>query len=241
MKKLKITLGGLALGALMALVPFTSQGTIIGSKHDFSIATNYWVGGTNNWTVGFGSTNVCGECHTIHHAPDPARGPLWIHTPTANTFKTYDQSGSETFPSGLTVTLGSSSKACLSCHDGSIAINSQDSGATPGTTTTVKGGTGVFIAPSAIVVEVAGGQDDLTHMHPIGVNYASAISYLPTAALNPITTPIGGGSISTVMLKNGNVECSSCHDIHRTQGTSSTSGIYTVASGQALCLTCHNK
>ncbi len=241
MKKLTLMLGGLALGALLALTPFTSHGTIIGSKHDFSIATNYWVGGTNNWTVGHGSTNVCGECHTIHHAPDPARGPLWIHTPTANTFKTYDQSGSETFPSGLTVSLGSSSKACLSCHDGSIAINSQDSGAMPGTTTAVAGGTGLFIASSAIVIEVAGGQDDLTHMHPIGVNYGSAITAMPTGDLNPVSTPIGGGSIASVMLKNGNVECSSCHDIHRTQGASSTSGIYTVASGQALCLTCHNK
>jgi len=241
MKKLTVILGGLALGAFMALTPFTSHGTIIGSKHDFSTNTLYWVGGTNNWTVSFGRTNVCGECHTIHHAPDPARGPLWIHTPTANTFKTYDQAGSETFPSGLTVSLGSSSKACLSCHDGSIAINSQDTGAMPNTTTTLKGGTGVFIATNAIVVEVAGGQDDLTHMHPIGVNYASAISLMPAGDLNPVSTPIAGGNIDSVMLKSGNVECSSCHDIHRTQGTSSSSGIYTIASGQTLCLTCHNK
>jgi predicted CXXCH cytochrome family protein len=241
MKRLKTILSGAALGTLMVLTPLTSHATIIGSKHDFSTNTAYWVGGTNNWTASRSSTNVCGECHTIHHAPDPARGPLWIHTPTANTFKTYDQAGSETFPSGLTVTLGSSSKACLSCHDGSIAINSQDSGATPNTTTKLAGGGSVFIATNAIVIEVAGGQDDLTHMHPIGVNYASAIGLMPTGDLNPVSTPIAGGSISSVMLKNGNVECSSCHDIHRTQGTSSTSGIYTVASGQNLCLTCHNK
>jgi predicted CXXCH cytochrome family protein len=241
MKKLILLLAGLAVGALISLTPTSSRATIVGSAHDFSASTNYWVGGTTNWVAGHSSTNVCGECHTIHHAPDPARGPLWIHTPTSQTFKTYDQGGSETFPSGLTVTLGSSSKACLSCHDGSVAINSQDSGAVPNTTTTVKGGTGVFIKSSAVVIEVNGGQDDLTHMHPLGVNYAAAIAAMPSGDLNPVSTAIAGGTIQSVMLKNGNVECSSCHDIHRTQGTASTSGIYTVASGSALCLTCHNK
>ena len=232
---------GLVVMALAVLTPFTSHTTIVGSKHDFSVSTNYWIGGTTNWAAGATSTNTCSECHTIHHAPDPARGPLWIHTPTANTFKTYDQSGSETFPSGLTVLLGSSSKACLSCHDGSVAINSQDSGAMPGTTTTIKGGKPVFIATNAIPVENVGSYDDLTHMHPIGVNYASAVAALPTGDLNPVSTPIAGGTIASVMLKNGSLECSSCHDIHRTQGTSTTSGIYTIASGQNLCLTCHNK
>jgi predicted CXXCH cytochrome family protein len=244
MKSMKLILGGLAMGAVLALLPSSSRASIIGSDHDFSANTNYWIygatGGTN-WVVAHGSTNVCGACHTIHHIPDPTRGPLWIHTPTANTFKTYDQGGSETFPSGLTVTLGSSSKSCLSCHDGSIAINSQDSGAEPGTTTSIVGGVPVFIKTNAIPIEVSGGQDDLTHMHPIGVNYTTAIGLVPTGDLNPVSTPIAGGSIQTVMLKNGNVECSSCHDIHRTQGTSATSGIYTIASGQTLCLTCHNK
>jgi len=239
MKKIRLILGGLALGAVVTLLPSVGRATIVGSAHDFTSNTNYFIGGTTNWAQGR-STNACGVCHTIHHNPDSARGPLWIHTPTANTFKTYDQGNSPTYPAGLACNLGIS-KACLSCHDGSIAINSQDSGASPGTTTTIKGGTGVFIKSSYIPVEVSGGVDDLTHMHPIGVNYASAIAAVPTGDLKPDTTPIAGGTISTLMLKNGQVECSSCHDIHRTQGTASTSGIFTVASGQTLCLTCHNK
>ena len=239
MKKLTILL---ALGAAMALMPSVSKATIVGSKHDFSASTNYWIGGTVNW-VGTSSTNVCSECHTIHHAPDPARGPLWIHTPTSQTFKTYDQAGSETFPSGITATLGSSSKACLGCHDGTVAINSQDSLSGGIITTTNAGGTAVYIAASGIPIEVNGGQDDLTHMHPIGVNYASCIAALPANSLNAVgTTFVATGSPKVSdMLRNGNVECASCHDIHRTLGTSTTSGIYTVASGQNLCLGCHNK
>jgi len=241
MKSIRLILSGLAIGAAVTLLPTASRASILGSKHDFSTNSAYWIGGTTNWTVSHGSTNVCGACHTIHQAPDPTRGPLWIHTPTANTFKTYDQGPSETYPSTLTATLGSSSKACLGCHDGSVAINSQDSGIAPNTTTSFAGGTAVFISSNAIPIVVSGGQDDLTHMHPIGINYTTAIGLVPTGDLNPVSQPIAGGTIQSVMLKNGNVECSSCHDIHRTQGTSTTSGIYTIASGQTLCLTCHNK
>jgi predicted CXXCH cytochrome family protein len=242
MKKTILILGGLVLGAAIMLMPQSSKASIVGSAHDFYASTNYWIGGTVNW-LGTSRTNVCGECHTIHHAPDPARGPLWIHTPTAQTFKTYDQAGSETFPSGITVSLGSSSKACLGCHDGTVAINSQDTETGGITTTTNKGGTAVYIKSSGIPIEVNGGVDDLTHMHPIGVSYSSCQSALPSGSLNATATAFNAPGTPTVgnMLKNGNVECSSCHDIHRTLGTSTTSGIYTIASGQNLCLGCHNK
>ncbi len=232
---------GIALGAAMCLMTSVSQATIVGSAHDFSVSTNYWVNGTVNWDVAHGSTNVCGECHTIHHAPDTTTGPLWIHTPTAQTFKTYDQGVSETY-SGTPISLGTS-KACLSCHDGSVAINSQDSLSGGVVSTAVSGTTPVFIKSSAVIVEVTGTVDDLTHMHPIGLNYATARSTLAVGELNNPSTQVSGagGSISQVMLKSGNVECSSCHDIHRTQGASGTSGIMTIVGGQALCLTCHNK
>jgi len=232
----------LALGATMALMPSVSKASIVGSAHDFYASTNYWLnGGTVNWQGT--RTNVCGECHTIHHAPAPNRGPLWIHTPTTQTMKTYDQANSETFPSGVTVSLGSSSLSCLGCHDGTVGINSQDSLSGGIINSTNKGGTPIYISPNGIVVEVSSGQDDLTHMHPIGVSYQSCIAALPANSLNPVGTAFVAPGSPTVgnMLKSGNVECSSCHDIHRTLGTSTTSGIYTIASGQNLCLGCHNK
>ena len=232
---------GIALGAAMCLMTSVSQASIVGSQHDFSVSTNYWINGTVNWTVGHGSTNVCNECHNVHHAPDATKAPLWIHTPSAQTFKTYDQGDSETY-SGTPITLGTS-KACLSCHDGSVAINSQDSLSAGTVNTTISGGTPVFIKSSAIVIEVNGTVDDLTHMHPIGLNYATARSTLAAGELNNPSAQVAGagGSITQVMLKSGNVECSSCHDIHRTQGASASSGIFTIVSGQSLCLTCHNK
>jgi len=106
-------------------------------------------------------------------------------------------------------------------------------------------GTSLFIATNAIVVEVSGGVDDLTHMHPLGVSYNACLisPNLPANSLNSVSTPFVGASGVTVqnMLKAGNVECATCHDIHMTIGNSANSGIFTIASGQNLCLGCHNK
>ena len=124
MKKLYAILGGLAIGVGLTLVSTTSHATIVGSAHDFYANSNYWAGGASGLV---GKTpSVCSECHQIHHSPDPTKGPLWVHAPSANanSYITYDQAGSETFNAlGLTVSLGSSSKACLSCHDGTVGIN----------------------------------------------------------------------------------------------------------------------
>jgi predicted CXXCH cytochrome family protein len=247
MKRTRLILGGLAIGAAVMLWPSASRAAvgIVGSAHDFYINTNAWINGTTPWLTGT-RTNVCGECHTIHHAPDPTKGPLWIHTPSSQTYKTYDQAGSDTFDAlGLTVSLGSSSKACLSCHDGTVAINDQTSlvnGPSGVSTNQIIGGTPVFADAAIIPIN----NNDLTHMHPIGVSYTAAAAALPSGELKPTTTAFPGapGNLTVgTQLKgvNKTVECSTCHDIHRTRGNAPTSGIYTVASGQNLCLGCHNK
>ena len=46
MKRITTLLGGLVLGAALMLLPGTAKASIIGSKHDFSSYTNYWIGGT---------------------------------------------------------------------------------------------------------------------------------------------------------------------------------------------------
>jgi cytochrome c peroxidase len=245
MKKITMLL---ALGAVVALMPSVSKASIIGTAHDFSLNTNYWVGGvaSGDPAVSHSSTNVCGECHTIHHAQSAANGPLFIHTPSKNigAFKTYDQAGSGTFPSTLGITLGSGSLACLSCHDGSVAINSTTD--VNGIQKYTGGGTSnnaVFINPSDIVTEGASG-NDLTHMHPIGVNYDAAYTAKP-GQINLEATTFNAPGNPTVgsVLENHQVECATCHDIHATIGAAAgkTTGIYTIASGQALCLGCHNK
>jgi len=260
MKKTTLLLGGVALGAALALMPTAVKATIIGSTHDFSssgtagavysqsgIATFTWGGETNTYQ------NPCQVCHIPHKAAaySAANAPLWNHAVATNAttkYITYDQAGSATFNAlNLgTLTLGSS-VACLSCHDGSIAVN-QSYGKT-----TFNGNGKVGTNAPSFAIETFnpatgkydGAGSDLTHMHPIGVSYASAKLADPDLVATPaLGTPAAQGTLGR-MLKGPSqtVECASCHDIHRTIGASATIShdLIVDLNGGQLCLTCHNK
>jgi predicted CXXCH cytochrome family protein len=241
-------LAALAVGAVVGLTATTTRASLLGSSHDFSssggagayttlgIARFVWGGETNTYQ------NPCQVCHIPHKAAaySAAHAPLWNHAVATNAttrYTTYDQAGSVTFNAlGLgALTLGSS-VACLSCHDGSIAVN-QSYGKT-----TFNGNGGVATNVPSFAIETYNGSTDLTHMHPIGVSYSAAKLVDPD--LNP-TPAIGSGTVFARQLKGPQqtVECASCHDIHRTIGASATVShdlIVDLEGGQ-LCLQCHNK
>jgi predicted CXXCH cytochrome family protein len=242
MKRLTLVLSAVAAFALTASA---STPGIAGSAHDYTANSGWFISG-NNWATG-GRTNICSPCHTIHHTNPDKVAPLWTHMTTAQTFQTY---ASPTFNG--TVTLNSapgSTKACLSCHDGSVALNQTATGSTNG-----PAGSPLIYVPASFIIPDGGaapglpGNTDLTKMHPVGFSYASVASQ--DADIKAVTSPVLGVganslgvtlTVGNTMLKSGNMECASCHDIHRTKGNSMNSGIYTITSGQNLCLTCHNK
>lgn len=260
MKKITMLL---ALGATMALMPSVSKATIIGGSHDFTangLARFAWGGaittnadGTANASAYY--NNPCQVCHIPHKAPSFAtmNAPLWNHAKSLNaSYVTYDAGGSTTFNQALASTLGSS-VACLSCHDGSVAINQSYGSATTGkygTATNAASYASGFAVETALTIAgdfpkinsggiassgQPAGRNDLTHMHPIGVKYDATIDN----TLQPVTA----GSTLSRMIKNGKVECASCHDIHGAIGNSDTvshSLIVDLEAG-ALCTTCHTQ
>src|SRR6516162_3800030 len=102
--------------ATASLLTFTARAGILGSPHDFS---------NRSWnTDPSDPATVCSTCHTPHHA-DSTVVPLWSHQTTSQTFTMYNnanvavanlQAPVDGQPAGP-------SKACLSCHDGTVAIN----------------------------------------------------------------------------------------------------------------------
>ncbi len=251
MKKLTLLL---ALGAAVALLPAVSTATIIGGSHDFTstggwstaqtngLARFKWGGAPTTNTDGTVSTtsyyqNPCQVCHIPHKAQNylTAKAPLWNHKLSSSVYLTYDGNNSATYKGGA-ITLGSSI-ACLSCHDGSVAVN-QTSGYTGSSATNSLNGAAVY-APS-FAIETVGGATDLRNMHPIGVSYSAAVAG-GDDQLQPIT------GILTKMLKGTaqTVECASCHDIHETTGTAGTiaydHALIQPLDGGTLCLTCHKK
>ena len=230
-----LSLAGVVALAFTATPSRAQTGTpgIAGSAHDFTSNTNYWIAGaTNTWVR---RQNICGVCHTIHHANSDRLAPLWNHTSTTTEFTPYTSPTLHAAATGP----GPSSRPCLSCHDGSVAVNSIDG--------VVVGGTEVKIPATDGSAIGAGG--DLTTTHPLGFTYDAALVAADGFLHDPHSTIVfgsGGKTINDFMLIGGKMECASCHDIHRQKGNSMNSGIYSKVGGNGarpseLCITCHKK
>lgn len=211
------------------------SGTIVGSKHDFSMSNNTW-----NFSSPITAQlqgQICRPCHAPHNyryssgATYPTTGtqaPLWNHLLSTATYAVYSQ-GYNFWREGA-ATIGNpdgSSKLCLSCHDGTVALANFRTY----TTGTTKMG------------DVNGGVSnlgtDLSTTHPISFTYDASLLVKDRKIWDPTTTPSGvhSGSISTDMLENGKVQCISCHDAHNGAGVNHL--LIKSNAGSALCFTCH--
>lgn len=201
--------------AFVLLSAGAALAAVSGSKHDM----RSWMG-----TVTLGYDEVCVYCHTPHGASPAA--PLWNHSLTTATFTVYSAAVSSSMNASPTQP-GAGSLLCLSCHDGTVAVDSMVNTPNYGTNTssyTIAPGNSAYMGI------------DLSNDHPIGFAYTDtlaaadgflrSVSYITTAAT------------SSVKLINGNVECASCHDAHN-----STNQPFLRASNaaSALCVTCHIK
>ena len=201
------TRSAVVLAAALSLTALSRAASIVGSPHDLKTKTNS--GG-----------QVCIACHTPHNAQATQLVPLWNHTASTATFTLYSSPTSKAVfgqPAGAT-------KACLSCHDGTVAIDSFGGKAPAGAgTVTLGSNLGTSLA------------DD----HPVTFTYDAALA---TATANAkLVSPSSASwvdSAKTVPLFAGKLECASCHDAH-----DNTFGSFLRKSnnGSALCLTCHNQ
>jgi len=226
-----IKLGGLSAvsGALLIATTLGTgslqAGTIVGTAHDFSASG--WSGG-----------EICVACHTPHNSDTTvADAPLWNHAVTTVTFTMY--SGPGTLDATQDAQPTGTSKLCLSCHDGATALDSF--GGNVGAT--------VMAGPAAI----GGDADSLTNDHPISILYNTALSTtdpgLHDPAATTITIGLGGdkprtGTVDSLMLSGGKVQCTSCHDVHNGSvgpGSNFDPFLKVSKAGSTICLTCHDK
>ena len=208
----RILVLGVVIGVIV-LVQNSIEAQIVGSAHDFS--SDGWAG-----------NEICLPCHTPHNSDTSVTdAPLWNHEVTIAIFTPYL---SGTLDATDVAQPDGVSKLCLSCHDGTVALDSF--GGTTGTT---------FISTGANV------GIDLSNDHPISFTYDVALSTADGELADPATTASGipgGGNIDEDMLfgiGNDQLECSSCHDVHNSEGHDMLLLLENV--GSALCLTCHTK
>jgi len=133
---------------------------------------------------------------------------------------------------------GSVSRLCLSCHDGSIAVN--EYGFDPGRAES-QGTGGDFIAAQFQI----GAGGNLVNHHPIGFDYTDVV--LKDDEIAPVWTVIstgGGGAHSQTtigtLLYNNRMECVTCHDVHNSKNDGETF-LWVSDQESNFCRTCHLK
>jgi predicted CXXCH cytochrome family protein len=203
----------LFLFTFISLSSITRGASVIGSVHDLS------VGGSGN-VKAVSENNACVFCHTAHHANGEM--PLWNHA--MSSVSNYVVYSSVRF-TNLNITVpqpNGSSRLCLSCHDGTVALGNVSSGAAE-----IQMQNGVTTMPSG--ANNLG--TDLSADHPISFVYDAALAARDPQINTPSTLP------KTVRLDAQNrLQCIACHNPHDNQF-----GNFLVMdnTGSALCLTCH--
>ncbi len=178
---------------------------ITGSVHDFS---------PQSYTI-----EICNVCHTPHNA-DSTVTPLWDHELSAATYILYT---SPTIDAPIHQP-GRASKLCLSCHDGTVAIDS------------FGGATGSsYVTGDALI------GTDLSDDHPVGVEW----DHQTLGSCGTCHSDNGYGPPITMILpfyKEGGkakIECATCHDPHDNVPDTNGKLLRKPLAGSEICLYCH--
>ncbi len=134
---------------------------------------------------------------------------------------------------------GGVSRLCLSCHDGSVAVN--EYGRDPQREYSQSGNNGAKINAQWMI---GGNPYGLLNHHPIGFNYL-AVAAVDDEIADPSTPISGSGSaemttIGSLLYNGGQMECVTCHDVHNSKNTGETF-LWVSDRQSAFCLTCHLK
>lgn len=194
---------------LLIVLPFTiarGQG-ISGTAHDFSTATG------PNPTYKF-APSLCETCHVPHGGATGQAAPLWNHDITTAVFTVYSSST-------LQATVGQPdgvSKLCLSCHDGTVAVDSY--GGLTGTASIPSGD------PHYLGI-------DLSNDHPVSFTYDAGLA----TSDGGLVTPLSASQVTAELpLYASKLQCGTCHNPH---GTANAPFLRHAATD--ICTQCHTK
>ncbi len=159
---------------------------------------------------------VCVFCHTPH-AASPVQ-PLWNRFQPVNAYTVYSSSSLD----AITGQPTGSSKLCLSCHDGTIALGS-----------VLSQGQQIQMAGSLTTIPPGSTNlgTDLSDDHPVSFRYDTFL-----VSRDPKLRPPSGLPAEIRLDANQELQCTACHDAH-----DNSSGGFMVMSNtnSQLCTSCH--
>ncbi len=229
--------GVLVLGLCLAATSWSGDSidsrrtsNIFNSQHNLSTSG---VGTVKSQVSASGTSQICVFCHTPHGATlDSASAtPLWNKQFSSGTYIKYD---SASVQATIDDNPGGSSKLCLSCHDGTLAI---------GQVNVLEGSANQSISMQGVQTggQMPTGSDgytrnlgtDLTNDHPISLVYDTALAEADGELFNPANDVDGQGAQVGVRhssavpdqprfllegreVENAKLQCTTCHDPHLT-------------------------
>jgi predicted CXXCH cytochrome family protein len=243
---LAVALGAVLLASLLPAPLADAQrvSDVRGTRHNLSTSGP----GSTHAAPSGGTSEVCVFCHTPHSATrqdeggTPLRSPLWNRrVPAGTTYTPYTSStlDAQSIADGFAATPGGSSKLCLSCHDGTLALgnvnvlNGQANATIPMTGTgpggTMPPGQGATTGFTRFL------GTDLRNDHPISVSYTTGLAQrdgeLRVVDGQQRWPPGSTGSASVIGVRAsgykpllpleptgagslGQLQCATCHDPH---------------------------
>lgn len=253
----------LLTGALSLFGGSTAFAGIVDTKHN--LGSQQAGVGANEFA---GTGEICVFCHTPHGADTGAKIPLWNRTASGATYTTYNSLGTLSLDGG-TAAVGSTSVACLSCHDGAQAMNTVINAPGSGLTGdaawqagisagTGWSGTNQLLGKMTGVAAVGGDTDSLKNDHPIGIQYAGGpnvngipaapTAYPPANFLDPDfkeakSSTLGGSQVWWVETGTAGRQKTDLPLYARTGTVTFTDGTTAnIATGQPFveCASCHD-
>jgi len=179
------------------------------SKHDLSASSSANIKSNSE-------QEICVFCHTPHNSSPIS--PLWNRASSGQNYQPYSSSSALASigqPTGASV-------LCLSCHDGTIALGD-----------VLSRGNQISVSSTFMPAGPTRIGTDLRDDHPISFNYTSNLANTRGELVNP-----GNLNGAVKLDKNGQMQCTTCHDAHNTDNEK-----FLVMQNveSSLCKTCHNK
>jgi predicted CXXCH cytochrome family protein len=171
-------------------------------------------------------TQICRFCHIPHNA-SPAV-PLWGHALSSGTYTVYTSSTIQ----GTTGQPTGSSKLCLACHDGAVALGAVVASYSVRSGSIAMTGT---LPDGRLPAGATNLGLDLRNDHPVSLLPATGGGADPEILLTPTDSRVKYDA-------TGRVQCSSCHNPHDSAyGKFLVKPMVAGGVGSQLCLDCHAK
>jgi predicted CXXCH cytochrome family protein len=220
-RRVAATAIGWAVTALVATTP----GSVIaapmaGGLHDLSSTST----GANKSDT---QDQLCAFCHVPHNSQPAVSRPLWSHTMTTQnlTWAPVATVRGTTLPTSITGAALAGSRACMSCHDGTVALGD------------LLNGSGGLVSGANVdaMGKLTTGPNFLNPLamesnHPLGVTQPA-----PIAGFTGFKTPAENSAVNYDA--SGYVQCGSCHNPH---DNTFAPFLKVENTGSAICVTCHD-